>query len=133
MPAPQISRLDRAQTVAAKGLMSLPPRLQVLLTGGREKRIDGQQLDPQFQMLVALMNADGFTLRDPDHLVARDSYAHDLPALATRPPEVAWTRELEVAGRGRSAARAALRPVRLPRAGVDCSSSCTAAAGSSAT
>ena len=98
MPAPQISRLDRAQTVAAKGLMSLPPRLQVLLTGGREKRIDGQQLDPQFQMLVALMNADGFTLRDPDHLVARDSYAHDLSALATRPPEVAWTRELEVAG-----------------------------------
>ena len=78
--------------------MTLPPRLQVLLSGGREKRIDGQQMDPQIQLLVTLMNADGFTLRDPDHLVARESFAHDMAALATKPPEVAWTREIEVAG-----------------------------------
>jgi acetyl esterase len=96
--AAQIRPLDRAQTVAAKGLMALPPKLQVLLSGGREKHADGQQMDPQFQLLVALMNADGFQLRDSDHLAARERFAHDAAALVTKPPEVAWTREMEVAG-----------------------------------
>jgi acetyl esterase len=94
----QITPLDRVQTVAAKGLMALPPKLQLLLAGGREKRVDGQQLDPQVQLMVALMNANDFQLRDPDHRVARERFAHDMAAIATKHPEVAWTREIDVAG-----------------------------------
>ena len=133
MSTVQISPFDRAQTVAAKGLMTLPPRLQVLLAGGREKRIDGQQMDPQIQLLVTLMNADGFTLRDPDHLVARESFAHDMAALGD---QAAGGRvDARDRGRGWRPARCArgstCRSATAPRA--RCSSSCTAAAGSSAT
>jgi acetyl esterase len=98
VPAPAITPFDRAQAVAARGLMALPPRLQVLIAGGRERRMDGQQMDPQMQLMVMLMNANDFQVRDEDHHVARERFAHDMVAIATKHPEVAWTREIEVAG-----------------------------------
>ncbi len=98
MPAPALSPLDRVRTVAVKGLLTLPPKAQRLLSGSSAVRIDGLELDPQMQLLLALMRATGIQLRDDDHLVARERLSHDIASLTGRLEPVAWTRELEVAG-----------------------------------
>ena len=98
MPAPALSPLDRVQAAAAKGLLALPPKAQILMSGGRPLRRDGLELDPQMQMLLALLRINGFMLRDPDQHVARDRFSHNAATFAGRPAPLAWTRELEVAG-----------------------------------
>lgn len=98
MPAPQLTPLDRVQGVAVKGMLALPPRVQRLLSGGKPVRIDGLELDPQMQLLTTVMNLDGFQLRDPDPAVARERFSRDSASLSGSTIELAWTRDLEVAG-----------------------------------
>jgi acetyl esterase len=45
---------DRVESLTALGLGKLPARAQRLLAGGRTVRIDGQELEPEIQLLLAL-------------------------------------------------------------------------------
>lgn len=98
MPGSALSTTDRVQSVAAKALLALPPKAQVLLSGGEPRRIDGLELDPQMQLLLKLLKVNGFVLRDSDPLVARERFAGDAATFSGRPVPLAWARELELAG-----------------------------------
>ena len=98
MTAVTLSPLDRVQSLASRGLLALPPKAQVTLSGRGTVRIDGQELDPQMQLLLTLLRINGFVLRDPDAAVARERFSHDAATFSGRPGSLAWTRELEVAG-----------------------------------
>jgi acetyl esterase len=46
---------DRASSLVVRALGTFPPRMQLLLAGGRRVRIDGQELDPEVQLSLALL------------------------------------------------------------------------------
>ncbi len=98
MPCSALSPIERVQSVAAKALLALPPKVQVLMSGGGPRRIDGLGLDPQMQLLLRLLKVNGFVLRDPDPLVARERFAADAATFSGKPLPLAWARELELAG-----------------------------------
>jgi acetyl esterase len=50
---------DRLETLLVSGLGKLPSPAQVLLSGGRRVRIDGQQLEPEVQLMLTLMKLSG--------------------------------------------------------------------------
>jgi acetyl esterase len=59
MSALQLSLRDRLEMLLVSGLAKLPSRAQLLLAGGRHVRIDGQQLEPEVQLTLALLKLSG--------------------------------------------------------------------------
>ena len=51
----QLPSRDRLETLLVSGLGKLPSRAQLLLSGGRRVRIDGQELEPEVQLTLTLM------------------------------------------------------------------------------
>ena len=86
------------------------------------------------QLLLTLTEAQRLRRCATRTLSSRASASRTTPRRSSGQPEpLAWTRELEVAGADGPLRGAALRAARLPRARRRCSSTSTAAAGSSAT
>ena len=50
---------NRLEPLLVRGLGKLPPRGQLLCAGGRPVRIDGQQLEPEVQLILTLMKLSG--------------------------------------------------------------------------
>ena len=55
----QLPSRDRLETLLVSSLRKLPSRAQLLLAGARPVRIDGQQLEPEVQLLLTLMKLSG--------------------------------------------------------------------------
>jgi acetyl esterase len=55
----QLPSRDRLETMLVSGLGKLPSPAQLLLSGGRRVRIDGQQLEPEVQLTLTLMKLSG--------------------------------------------------------------------------
>jgi acetyl esterase len=56
---PKLTPRERLEVRAARALSALPPRAQVRLSGKPAVRIDGQVLDPEIQMTLALLERRG--------------------------------------------------------------------------
>jgi len=50
-----LSIADQASSLIVRLLATLPPRVQLLLAGGKPVRIDGQELDPEVQLSLTLL------------------------------------------------------------------------------
>ena len=94
--------LALAQALAGRGIASLGPRTQRLLSGGRRIEVDGQVLDPGIQLMLAAMR-----LRGGDELVPspeitapalRARMRRDARSVARWPTQVAAVHERSVDG-----------------------------------
>ena len=99
MPAPPLSAADRAQAVAARALLALPPAVQRRIAGGAPIVRDGLTLDPEVQLVLRLLEQAG----DPplDELTpaaARAQISHDAALFAGPAIPVADVQALTVAG-----------------------------------
>lgn len=61
MPERPVSLLDRLQHQVARGLNALPRGAQVFLSGREPVVIDGQTLDPELQLVLAIRERNGLT------------------------------------------------------------------------
>ena len=92
--------LERAELAFVRGLLRLPPAVQLLLSGRRQIVIDGQALDPNMQLLLTLSGEAwrGSALRAPTVELARRRLRDDAVRYAGQAPRVRAVRELEIAG-----------------------------------
>ena len=90
---------DRAQRAAFLGLLALPPALR-RAAAGRPKIVDGQRLDPDLQVGLAVMNRlpqkelDELPVPEARHLLAAESWM-----FAGHSPEVGSVSEVRIADR----------------------------------
>jgi acetyl esterase len=59
MPPGSLSFRQRLEFRVARMLASLPPRLQLRLSGGSPVRVDGQTLEPEIQLTLAMLERQG--------------------------------------------------------------------------
>jgi acetyl esterase len=59
MSARSVAARQRVEYRVARALSALPPRLQVRMSGGRPVVVDGQTLDPDMQLTLAMMERQG--------------------------------------------------------------------------
>jgi len=82
--------LERAQGALARGLLGLPRPAVRLLAGGEPTRIDGQELDPEVQLLLRLMAlSGGLQLETMTPEAAREAIGSTTRALGGEPAAVA--------------------------------------------
>ena len=90
---------DRAAYRAARAMSALPPRAQIRLSGGVAVEVDGQRLEPEIQLTLAMLERQGdlrFELLDPPEareLARRQSVTFAGPAV-----DVGAVRDLAVDG-----------------------------------
>ncbi|HEX2778349.1 MAG TPA: alpha/beta hydrolase [Gemmatimonadaceae bacterium] len=88
-----------------RALARLPGRAQVALSGERRVVVDGQTLDPQFQLVRALRRRRGLiglTKPDLDFARARRQFTREATVFAGPATRVRATRDLEIPGPGGS-------------------------------
>ncbi len=92
-------RAERFQAVAARFLLGLPGPLQRLLAGGRPTRRDGLVLEPDMQLLLALLARAGApTVDQLAPADARREIAHTSRTIAAEPEPVARVEALSIPG-----------------------------------
>lgn len=92
---------ERLQRSIVRGLARLPGRAQVALSGERPVIVDGQTLDPQFQLVRALRRRRGLiglTTPEIDFALARRRFTREATVFAGPPTRVHATRDLEIPG-----------------------------------
>jgi acetyl esterase len=81
------------------GLGKLPPRVQLLAAGGRPVRLDGQQLDPEIQLMLTLLRLFGReSFEELPVPEARAEIRREAALYSGSPLPVARVEELEVPG-----------------------------------
>ncbi|HEY4223233.1 MAG TPA: alpha/beta hydrolase [Myxococcota bacterium] len=104
MKSKLVQNLER---LAARGLFALPPRAQVLISGGKPVVVDGQTLHPEIQILVHVRNmlgAKGIT--DGTHAEARRRFTLEASQYPGPPVDIRGVTDLYVDGaEGKLAAR----------------------------
>lgn len=100
-----LSARERLEARTARGLMRLPPAVQLRLAGGTPVRIDGQELDPGLQLTLAaavrfrgdasIRGAAGPAATAQD---VRAASRREAMALTVRPTPVKQVSELQVPG-----------------------------------
>jgi acetyl esterase len=102
---PPLTRRERLEAGVARGFSRLSPRTQLRLAGGRPVRIDGQELDPGIQLVLAAAERTrgGASLTGPGGPGAtpaeiRVALRRDTLAVSGRRTPVGAVRELEVGG-----------------------------------
>lgn len=99
MSARSLAARQRVEYRIARLLASLPPRLQVRLAGGRPTVVDGQTLEPDLQLTLAMMERQGLppmesqTPEQARRFVVRQSRGSEGPKVA-----VGAVRDLTVPG-----------------------------------
>jgi acetyl esterase len=95
----RVSPRDRIQEILVRGLGALPERAQLLLAGARRLRIDGQELEPEVQLLLRLR---GLARRPPVETLsvpeAREEIRREAASIAGSPLPVARVDEIAVPG-----------------------------------
>jgi acetyl esterase len=90
---------ERLQSVVVRGLAALPTRAQLLLAGGSPVRIDGQQLEPEVQLMLRLMElAKRPTFESLPVPEAREEIRREAALFAGSPLPLAHVRELAIPG-----------------------------------
>jgi acetyl esterase len=80
----------RAQYLAARTLLALPPRAQLRLAGGTPVEVDGQRLHPEVQLLLHLRERTGAPAMSADtperarRRARRDAVAYSGPRVPVR-------------------------------------------------
>ncbi len=102
---PPLTRRERLEAGVARGFSRLSPRTQLRLAGGRPVTIDGQELDPGIQLVLAAGERlrGGVSLTGPGGPIAsaaeiRATTRRDALAISGRRTVVGAVRELEVRG-----------------------------------
>jgi acetyl esterase len=91
----------RFESRAARLLAALPPRLQVLLSGKPPVRVDGQTLEPELQLSLALLERRGDPpLQSLPLPKARAAFRRRMEVSNGPPVPVGSVRDLTVAGAG---------------------------------
>jgi acetyl esterase len=94
-----VSLAERAQFAIARGMARLPDRMKIALAGGRPVVVDGQQLDPQLQLLRAAQRRRPMPgLMEPTIAEGRRRFRHVTQEFRGLPTPVATVRDLEVPG-----------------------------------
>jgi acetyl esterase len=95
----RLTSRERAERRAARALAGLPPRAQVRLSRKPAVRLDGQTLEPEVQMTLALLERRGDRpLETLTPAEGRAQTRRQAILAAGRPPAVGAVRELTVAG-----------------------------------
>jgi acetyl esterase len=90
---------ERAQAVAARVLLGLPGPVQRLLAGGRATRRDGLVLEPDMQLLLAVLALSGApTVDQLAPQAARREIAHTSRTVASAPEPMARLEDLSLPG-----------------------------------
>ncbi len=90
---------ERFEKLLVGGLGKLPPRAQLLASGGRRVRIDGQQLEPEVQLTLMLMRLSGrASFEELPVAEARAEIRREATVYSGAPIPVARIEELEVPG-----------------------------------
>jgi acetyl esterase len=89
---------ERARYYGARCAAHLPDRIKILLAGGTPIVIDGQQLDPQVQLLTAVnRSAAARGLIAPTVAAGRERYRRETRAYRGPVTEVGCVRDLDIA------------------------------------
>ena len=92
---------DRFRCLAMRALAHLPDRLKIRLSGAPPVIVDGQQLDPQLQLLRAIRRRHGIPgLVEPTVAAGRARYRRETVVFRGPMTKVAAVRELAIEGRG---------------------------------
>jgi acetyl esterase len=90
---------DRARCLAMRGLAHLPDRVKIWLSGTPPVIVDGQQLDPQLQLLRSIRRRRAMPgLVEPTVTAGRARYRRETLAFRGPVTQVAAVRDLEIAG-----------------------------------
>src|SRR5688572_28153242 len=90
---------DRFQKVIVSGAGKLPPRVQRLIAGGRPVRLDGQELDPEIQLMLLLLKLGGrSSFEELPVSAARAEIRREAALYSGSPLPIARIEELEVPG-----------------------------------
>ncbi|HEX8850556.1 MAG TPA: alpha/beta hydrolase [Gemmatimonadaceae bacterium] len=103
MSGPERALGDRLQLGLVRGLARLPARLQVLLSGEAPVVMDGQRLDPQFQLVRSLRvrrGVVGLTSPEVDLARARRRFTREAVAFAGPTTPVRAVSDLTIPGPG---------------------------------
>lgn len=103
-PAPRLTLRQHFEFRALRLLFSLPAALQVRLSGRPPKVVDGCRLDPQMQLLLAVLKRWRGTLPNQTPDQARRAFRHDTTTVAGRPITVGAVSDVTVDGDGRTIA-----------------------------
>jgi acetyl esterase len=96
---PRRSLNDRLMYIAARSTAWLPSRVQVALSGQSPITIDGQQLDPQLQLLLALRRRrTPRGLVEPTVEAGRRRYRREAQIYGPHPTPVGSVREFDIPG-----------------------------------
>ena len=99
MSTVQLSPRERVEGMVVRGLGALPERAQLLLGGPRPLRIDGQEIEPEVQLLLRLR---ALGRRPPVESLsvpqAREEVSRDAASFAGAPLPVARVDEIAVPG-----------------------------------
>src|SRR3954452_6714319 len=99
MPAAKLTTRQRVEYRVARLLAALPPRLQLRLSGRKQVVVDGQRLEPEIQLQLAMIERQGAppveSLTPPE---AREATRLQAAVAGGRPLPVAGVRDLAVDG-----------------------------------
>jgi acetyl esterase len=95
-----LTAIERVEARVGLLLGKLPPRLQLLLSGSRPIRIDGNELDPGMQFILRTMRLQGVPrlINGPDPVVERERIRRQAMAFGIKATPVGEVTELEVPG-----------------------------------
>jgi acetyl esterase len=96
-----VSPRDRARCLAMRAMAHLPDRMKIWLSGTSPVIVDGQQLDPQLQLLRSFRRKHGMPgLVEPTVAAGRARYRRETLAFRGPMTKVAAVDDLEIAGAG---------------------------------
>src|SRR3954453_108806 len=99
MPATKLTTRQRVEYRIARILAALPPRLQLRLSGRRQVVVDGQRLEPEIQLQLAMIERQGAPpVESQTPREAREPRRRQAAAAGGRPLRVAGVRDLAVDG-----------------------------------
>src|SRR3954464_10854541 len=99
MPATKLTTRQRVEYRLARILAALPPRLQLRLSGRRQVVVDGQRLEPEIQLQLAMIERQGAPPVESQTRPGGRETPRRGPAVAGgRPLPVAGVRDLAVDG-----------------------------------
>jgi acetyl esterase len=99
MPPGSLSFRQRVEFRVARALSALPPRLQVRLSGKPPVRLDGQTLEPEIQLSLAMLERQGArAYEDMSPPEAREDMRQRTAVAAGRQQPVGSVRDLTIGG-----------------------------------
>ena len=99
MSEPQVRVVERLQALAGRALLRLPPRVQFRLSGRPPVVVDGQTLDPQLQLLLAIRRRrNTFGLCEPTPEAARARFRREMLVFRGPQTQVGEVRDFEIEG-----------------------------------